>query len=193
MVLAALTLGRSKEIGKLQRTVGNTKKNKKGLGKSGNTSEVASNGKKAAGTGKNNREVNETFDYRKVNKQTNGRGETLATRKEVKQFKKKWEQLGIPVIVDKKGKVLKDGYEAAFNFGNGQILIKKNPTIVNLYHEGYHAEQWMDIGKDAYMKLSRLEREEYVFEQILKNRHLFDEASIGHSLDYIERLRNKFK
>lgn len=42
------------------------------------------------------------------------------------------------------------------------------------------------------MKLSRLEREEYVFEQIMKNRYLFDEASLGHSLDYIGRLRGKF-
>lgn len=43
------------------------------------------------------------------------------------------------------------------------------------------------------MKLSRLEREEYVFEQIMKNKHLFDEASLGHSLDYIKRLRRNFK
>lgn len=89
--------------------------------------------------------------------------------------------------------MLKEGFEAAFDFGKGEIIIKKNPSVINLYHEGYHAEQWLDIGKEAYMKLSRLEREEYVFEQIMKNKHLFDDASLDHSLDYIERLRNKFK
>ncbi|WP_235617280.1 zincin-like metallopeptidase toxin domain-containing protein [Lysinibacillus mangiferihumi] len=101
--------------------------------------------------------------------------------------------MGVPVKVDKKEKILKGGYEAAFDYGNGQIFIKKNPTVVNLYHEGYHAEQWLDIGKDAYMKLSRLDREEYVFEQIMKNKHLFDKDSLDHSLEYIERLRMNLK
>nr|WP_260866539.1 zincin-like metallopeptidase toxin domain-containing protein [Paenibacillus xylanexedens] len=145
------------------------------------------------GTGKDGNGANGTYDYRKVNKQTNSIGETYATRKEVKQFKKKWEQSGIPVIVDKKGKILIGDYQAAFDYGGGKIFIKKNPTVVNLYHEGYHAEQWLDIGKDAYMKLSRLEREEHVFEQIMKNQHLFDDASIKHSIEYINSLRLKFK
>ncbi|WP_257151695.1 zincin-like metallopeptidase toxin domain-containing protein [Bacillus pseudomycoides] len=43
------------------------------------------------------------------------------------------------------------------------------------------------------MNLSRLEREEYVFEQIMKNQHLFDEVSIQHSREYINRLRIKYK
>ena len=137
--------------------------------------------------------LSRAYDYRKVKIQTNNGGETLATTKEIRQFKKKWSQFGIPVKVDIKGKILKEGYEAAFDFGNGQIFIRKNPTLVNLYHEGYHAEQWLDIGKDAYMNLSRLEREEYVFMQIMKNRYLFDQASLDHSLNYIEGLRRKFK
>lgn len=62
-----------------------------------------------------------------------------------------------------------------------------------MHHEGFHAEQWLDIGKEQYMNLSRLEREEYVFEQVMKNKHLFDKASIDHSIEYIERLRLKYK
>lgn len=145
------------------------------------------------GTGEGDKRANESYDYRKVNKQTNDIGETLATKKQVKQFKEKWGQLGIPVKMDKKGKVLTGNHEAAFDYGKGRIFIKKNPTVVNIYHEGYHAEQWLGIGKDAYMKLSRLDREEYVFEQIMKNQHLFDDASIKHSIEYINRLRLKFK
>ncbi|MEI4804036.1 zincin-like metallopeptidase toxin domain-containing protein [Bacillus sp. FJAT-51639] len=32
-----------------------------------------------------------------------------------------------------------------------------------------------------------------VFEQIMKNQYLFDEASIQHSREYISRLRMKYK
>ncbi|MGQ7484683.1 zincin-like metallopeptidase toxin domain-containing protein [Streptococcus suis] len=59
----------------------------------------------------------------------------------------------------------------------------------NLYHEGYHAQQWLDIGSENYQSLTRLQREEYVFDEIMKSKHLFDEASIQHSINYIERLR----
>lgn len=54
-------------------------------------------------------------------------------------------------VRDKKGKILIGDYEAAFDFENGQIFIKKNPTLVNLYHEGYHAEQWLDIGNEMML------------------------------------------
>jgi glycopeptide antibiotics resistance protein len=30
-------------------------------------------------------------------------------------------------------------------------------------HESYHAKQWVEIGKEAYLKLSTLQREEYVY------------------------------
>ncbi|EAO53719.1 Rhs core protein [Bacillus cereus] len=133
------------------------------------------------------------MDFRKVNIQTNEIGETLATRKEIRAYKKEWGELGIKVNIDKKGTILPNNVEAAFDFVNGDIYLKKKPSVINMHHEGFHAEQWLDIGKEQYMNLSRLEREEYVFEQVMKNKHLFDKASIDHSIEYIERLRLKYK
>ncbi|WP_306643625.1 zincin-like metallopeptidase toxin domain-containing protein, partial [Bacillus toyonensis] len=133
------------------------------------------------------------LDFRKVNIQTNEIGETLATRKEIRAYKKEWGELGIKVNIDKKGTILPNNVEAAFDFVNGDIYLKKKPSVINMHHEGFHAEQWLDIGKEQYVNLSRLEREEYVFEQVMKNKHLFDKASIDHSIEYIERLRLKYK
>lgn len=133
--------------------------------------------------------IHETLDYRKVQILKNSIGENLASRKEIRQFKKTWGQVGVTVNVDKKGKVLRGKYEAGFDYSNGEIWIKKNPSLINLYHEGYHAEQWLAIGKDAYMNLSRLEREEYVFSRVMQNKGLFDEESLNHSKEYIKGLR----
>ncbi|WP_243763798.1 zincin-like metallopeptidase toxin domain-containing protein [Bacillus sp. XF8] len=133
------------------------------------------------------------LDFRKVNVQINEIGETLASRKEIRAYKKQWGEQGIKVNIDKKGNVLPENVEAAFDFVNGEIYLRKNPSVINIHHEGFHAEQWLDIGKEQYMNLSRLEREEYVFEQVMKNKHLFDKASIDHSIEYIERLRLKYK
>ncbi|MBL6503475.1 hypothetical protein JNE31_03660 [Streptococcus suis] len=120
---------------------------------------------------------------------TNGIGEELATTKDIRNYKKQWGNQGIKVKVDKKGKILPSTVEAGFDNINGVIYIRKSPTKINLYHEGYHAQQWLDIGSENYQSLTRLQREEYVFDEIMKNKHLFDEASIQHSINYIERLR----
>uniref|UniRef100_UPI000462E433 zincin-like metallopeptidase toxin domain-containing protein n=1 Tax=Streptococcus suis TaxID=1307 RepID=UPI000462E433 len=120
---------------------------------------------------------------------TNGLGEELATTKDIRNYKKQWGNQGIKVKVDKKGKILPSTVEAGFDNINGVIYIRKDPTKINLYHEGYHAQQWLDIGSENYQNLTRLQREEYVFDEIMKNKHLFDEASIQHSINYIERLR----
>lgn len=111
----------------------------------------------------------------------------MALTKEIRQFKQCWGQAGITIKVDKKGKVLTGKYEAGFDYSNGEIWIKKNPSLINLYH----AEQWLAIGKDAYMNLSRLEREEYVYSRVMQNKKIFDDASLDHSTEYIDDLRKK--
>ena len=120
---------------------------------------------------------------------TNINGEELATTKDIRNYKRQWGSRGIKVKVDKKGKILPHNVEAGFDNVNGVIYVRKEPTKINLYHEGYHAQQWLDIGYENYQKLTRVQREEYVFNEIMKNKHLFDDASIKHSIDYIERLR----
>ena len=117
----------------------------------------------------------------------------MALTKEIRQFKQYWGQYGLNVKVDKKGKVPRGELEAGFDYSSGAIWIKKNPSLINLYHEGYHAEQWLAIGKEAYMNLSRLEREEYVYSRVMQNEELFDDNSINHSKEYINDLQLKHR
>lgn len=57
-------------------------------------------------------------------------------------------------------------------------------------HESYHAKQWIEIGKENYLKLSTLEREGYVYNQIMKNKDLYTSEEILFSQRYIYKLRN---
>ena len=40
-----------------------------------------------------------------------------------------------------------------------------------------------------YISLGRLAREEYVYQQILKNRYMFNDAELNTARKYIEKLR----
>jgi hypothetical protein len=95
---------------------------------------------------------------------------------------------GVKVKYDLKLKILGTN-EAGFDYENIVIYIKKKPALVDLYHEGYHAEQFLKVGKMNYISLGRLAREEYVYQQILKNRYMFNDAELNTARKYIEKLR----
>jgi hypothetical protein len=97
---------------------------------------------------------------------------------------------GIKVVIDKKGKILPDFAAGGFDPRTGQIVLKKNPTSLSAMHESYHAKQWIEIGKENYLKLSTLEREGYVYNQIMKNKDLYTSEEILFSQRYIYKLRN---
>ena len=65
---------------------------------------------------------------------------------------------------------------------------KKKPGLIDLYHEVYHAEQYLKIGKESYIGLGSLTRENYVFNRIMGNSYLFNEAELQGAINYIERL-----
>ncbi|MCR8844066.1 hypothetical protein NQ117_10250 [Paenibacillus sp. SC116] len=48
----------------------------------------------------------------------------------------------------------------------------------------------MKLGKEKYLKQSRLEREEYVFNEIMKNKDKFSKAEILFSMKYIYKVRH---
>lgn len=62
-----------------------------------------------------------------------------------------------------------------------------------MYHEGYHAQQYLEIGKDNYIAMGTLNREEYVYEHIMENKSLFNNAELQGATEYIEELRNRFR
>ena len=82
---------------------------------------------------------------------------------------------------------------AGFDYSTGTIYIKKQPGVIDLYHEGYHAAQYLDIGREAYIKLGSLARAEHVYGQIMKHLNLFNIAELAGAEKYITRLRGRMQ
>lgn len=119
-------------------------------------------------------------------------GERIATTKQIRNYKKQMKGMGINVVVDKKGKVLTGNKAAGFDYSNGTIYIKKKAGVIDLYHEGYHAEQYLNIGQENYANLGRLAREEYVYSRIMDNSNLFNTIELQGATDYIMNLRRRY-
>ncbi|KJB84982.1 hypothetical protein AZ66_27510, partial [Paenibacillus sp. E194] len=135
------------------------------------------------------------FDARKV--QTVKLDENnlrLMSTRNIRNFKKEMGNKGIKVIVDRKGKIYKEykippNVAAMFDNINGRIILRPNPRILDALHESYHANHWLDVGSQPYSVLKRLEREEFVYETIMKNKHLFTETEIYEAQRYIQFVR----
>ncbi|MBD5088438.1 MAG: hypothetical protein HDT30_06440, partial [Clostridiales bacterium] len=133
-----------------------------------------------------------TMDNRLVNNTFFNNGERKATTSQIRKYKKKMKDKGINVIVDKKRKKLKDDTKAAgFDYSDGSIYIRKGTGLIDLYHEGYHAEQYLNIGQENYVNLGKLLREEYVYSRIMENSNLFNEAELQGARNYIMRVRTE--
>jgi hypothetical protein len=112
------------------------------------------------------------------------------SRAEMQAYRKSMNEQGIEVVVDKKGK-LGDDKRAAFDNQTGTIYLKKGATEYEAFHEQQHAEQWREMGKEAYNKQSRWQKEQYVYDQIMKNRENFSDAELDHAKKYIDSERAK--
>lgn len=129
-----------------------------------------------------------SIDYRKINTKYTDSGERLASINDIRIYKKRMNENGIKVVVDKSGKILPSNVAAGFDYNTGQVVIRNNPSLVSLYHEGFHAQQYIELGKDEYISIGRLAREEYVYENIVSS-DMFNEAELAHSEWYINKLR----
>ena len=118
---------------------------------------------------KSSKSGSNTIDNRLVNHLSFDNGERIATTSQIRNYKKQMQSMGINVVVDKKGKVLTGDKEAGFDYATGTIYIKKKSGVIGLYHEGFHAEQYLNIGKENYVSLGTLAREEYVYSRIMDN------------------------
>lgn len=70
---------------------------------------------------------------------------------------------------------------------------ENNAFLYIMYHEGFHAEQYLNIGQENYVSLGTLAREEYVYRRIMDNSTLFNEAELQGATNYITRLRRRYK
>ena len=129
-----------------------------------------------------------SMDYQVVDRQFTNSGMRVASVKEVRSYKKMMRKQGIQVSVDLKGKRLPEGIAAGFEYTTGEIVIRKNPTLLSLQHEGLHARQWLEIGQEKYTNIGRLAREEYVYKNLV-NSGLLNKAELRHSEWYIQKVR----
>lgn len=72
----------------------------------------------------------------------------------------------------------------------GTIYVQKGVTDYELTHELMHAKQFHQLGYEAYwVKQTKLQREEFVFNELTKNKNQWSEAEVTHAADYIEFVR----
>lgn len=117
-------------------------------------------------------------------------GLRIAKVKEIKNVKSYMNDNNIKLIIDKKGKILPDNAAGGFDYNTGEIVLRDKPSVLSLEHESYHAEQYIKLGKEKYLEQTVLEREEYVYNEIMKNKELFTSDEIFEAQKYIYKLRN---
>lgn len=112
------------------------------------------------------------------------------SRSEMQSFKQSMKEQGIDVVTDKKG-VLTEEQRAGFNNETGTIYLRKGASNYEAFHEAQHAKQWKELGPEAYKQQSRAQREQYVYDQIMKNKDKFSAAELEHAKRYIDRVRSR--
>ena len=142
---------------------------------------------------KTEKAVSNTIDNRLVNNLLFNNGERIAATKQIRNYKKQMKSKGINVVVDKKGKLLKGRKAAGFDYATGTVYIKRKAGVIDLYHEGFHVEQYLNIGQENYVSLGTLAREEYVYRRIIDNSTLFNEIELQGATDYINELRRRYR
>lgn len=70
-----------------------------------------------------------------------------------------------------------------------QFILSKNATEIIAFHELAHLKHMEEVGEAIYNTLSKLDKEMFVWKQILKNRKAWTEAELLESLNYINRIR----
>jgi Metallopeptidase toxin 4/MafB19-like deaminase len=110
------------------------------------------------------------------------------SRSEVQAYKKAMNEQGINVEVDKAGR-LPENTRAAFDNQTGTVYLRKGATQYEAFHEQQHAQQWKEMGKEAYNKQSRVQKEQHVYDQVMKNKDKFSQAELDHARDYMNDVR----
>lgn len=132
------------------------------------------------------------FDYKTRIYETYPNGERVASMKDIRKLRKKVGRFGIGVRIDRLGNILPPKVDGAFDYLNEEVVLPINPKVITLAHEGFHVEQYVYIGAEAYRRLEKLEREEYVHRRLLQNKNKFNEVEIKHQIAYINSLRSRY-
>ncbi|WP_182625489.1 zincin-like metallopeptidase toxin domain-containing protein [Myroides sp. NP-2] len=78
-----------------------------------------------------------------------------------------------------------------FHAPTKQFFLIKNSTELIAFHEMSHVKHFEEVGEVAYKNLKDLDKEMYVWKQILNNRSKWTKAELNDALTSINRLRVK--
>ncbi|MBO0932106.1 zincin-like metallopeptidase toxin domain-containing protein [Fibrella aquatilis] len=122
-------------------------------------------------------------------------GSPRLNRRQLQAFKKQAKALGaeLEVVRDKAMLRMMDAAnaQAGFQAHINKLFVRKGATAYEVTHELTHAKHCAELGKDAYGKLNRLEKETHVFEQLMKHKEKLTKREIEHATDYINDIRSK--
>lgn len=124
------------------------------------------------------RQVTEKFIY----------GERLMSNKDLKKYVREMKMMGIPVTIDKYGKLIPENKLGGFAFEIGKIFLRKPVTKHTALHEMIHAKQWLKLGKEQYKELGIKAREEHVFRELIDG-NLLNDAELLIAKKYLYQIR----
>lgn len=84
-----------------------------------------------------------------------------------------------------------NGKVGLFHAGTKQMVLTKNCTEIVAFHELCHLKHFEEVGEISYKGFDVVEKEMYVWKQILSNRGKWTKAELDDSLNYINRERKK--
>lgn len=120
------------------------------------------------------------------------KGITLLVEGDSKKFLKLFEPNNDFKTIDDLFNAMRyEGFPGGFNASTKQFFLSKKATEIVAFHEMAHLKHFEEIG-DVYLTLSRLEKETYVWEQILANRNKWTNSELQDALNYINRIRKSF-
>lgn len=98
-------------------------------------------------------------------------------------------EVGIVDNVDDLFKIMeKYDYVGGFDAVNRQFVLREGASELVIFHEMAHVKHFEQFGED-YHGLSKLDKENYVWEQVYENRDRWTKAELQSSLDYINEIR----
>jgi Metallopeptidase toxin 4 len=217
---AANVASKSGKAAEVASTAGKATEVAEATGKTGKASEAANLTDKVADSGKGTKTTTEAIegadkaaDAAKASKNVDfaegawdgkrhaGAGNLGGQRISRKELKGLAEELGEHGIElnhkgDKAIRQLGGGENArgAFHIdkdGNASVVLRAGATKYEAFHEMTHARQYMELGREAYVKLGTYARESHVFNEIWKNRRLFNKNEVNSAIGYMRRLRRQ--
>lgn len=82
-----------------------------------------------------------------------------------------------------------NGIRAGFSSLHSTVYVRRLVTYYELAHEMKHAQHWANLGEQQYNRLSTLQKETYVFEALMDEKHNLTSKEVVDAYRYLNKLR----